>query len=58
MESINQEQREVAFKTVLSHLLSEKVKVDVQATYPLSEFLEAINEYEKGGRNGKVILVS
>ncbi|MDO9553817.1 zinc-dependent alcohol dehydrogenase family protein [Rhodonellum sp.] len=58
MESINHEQREIAFKTVLSHLLSEKVKVDVQAIYPLNEFLEAIKEYEKGGRNGKVILVS
>lgn len=58
MESINQEQRELAFKTVLSHLLSKKVKVDVQATFPLSEFIKAISEYEKEGRTGKVILVS
>jgi NADPH:quinone reductase-like Zn-dependent oxidoreductase len=58
MESLNKEQRENAFRTVFTHLLTQKVKVDIQATYPLEQFKEAIEEYEKGGRNGKVILVS
>lgn len=58
MESLNQEQRENAFRTVFTYLLTQKVKVDIQATYPLEQFKEALEEYEKGGRNGKVILVS
>ncbi|WP_194974884.1 zinc-dependent alcohol dehydrogenase family protein [Aquiflexum lacus] len=58
MENLNQEQRENAFRTVFTYLLTQKVKVDIQATYPLEEFKEALEEYEKGGRNGKVILVS
>ena len=58
MESLNQEQRENAFRTVFTYLLTQKVKVDIQATYPLEQFMQAIEEYEKGGRNGKVILVS
>ena len=58
MENLNIEDRNRAFKTVFTYLLSEKVKVDIQGTYPLEKFKEALEEYEKGGRNGKIILVS
>ncbi|HSJ69803.1 MAG TPA: zinc-dependent alcohol dehydrogenase family protein [Anditalea sp.] len=58
MENLNIEDRNRAFKTVFTYLLSEKVKVDIQGTYPLERFKEALEEYEKGGRNGKIILVS
>jgi NADPH:quinone reductase-like Zn-dependent oxidoreductase len=58
MENLSDADRSRAFKTVFGHLLSEKVKVDIQATYPLEKFKVALEEYEKEGRNGKIILVS
>ena len=58
MESLSDGDRNKAFKTVFGHLLSEKVKVDIQATYPLERFKEALEEYEREGRNGKILLVS
>jgi len=58
MESLSDFERNKAFKTVFGHLMSETIKVDIQATYPLEKFKEALEEYEKEGRNGKIILVS
>jgi NADPH:quinone reductase-like Zn-dependent oxidoreductase len=58
MESLSAASRQMVFKTIFTHLLSEKVKVDIEATYPLESFQEAIKAYEKEGRNGKIILVS
>jgi NADPH:quinone reductase-like Zn-dependent oxidoreductase len=58
IESLGNEDREKAFRTIFTHLLSEKVKVDVQASFPLEKFKEALEAYETGGRNGKVILTS
>lgn len=58
MENLSEENRTTAFKTVFSHLHSDKVKVDVQASYPLENYKEALVEYQKEGRNGKIILVS
>jgi NADPH:quinone reductase-like Zn-dependent oxidoreductase len=58
IESLTAESRQMAFKTIFTHLLSEKVKVDIEATYPLEEFQQALKAYEKAGRNGKIILVS
>jgi len=58
LASLNPEETQKAFKTVFSHLLSQKIKVDIEATYPLAQYKEALLAYEKGGRNGKIILVS
>jgi NADPH:quinone reductase-like Zn-dependent oxidoreductase len=58
MNSLSPEATQSAFRTVFTHLLSEKVKVDIEATFPLEEFKEALNAYEKEGRNGKIILTS
>jgi len=58
MENLSPEQRKTVFKTVFTYLLSNKVKVDVQDSFPLEQFKEALEAYEKGGRNGKVLLVS
>ncbi len=58
MESLNPDEKKLAFKNVFSHLLSDKVKVDVAGTYPLEEFTQALEAYEKSGRNGKILLVS
>lgn len=58
IESLSAEARQKAFKTVFSHLLGQSVKLDVAASYPLEQFKEALEAYEKGGRNGKILLVS
>lgn len=58
IENLSNEERNKAFKTVFTYLLSQKVKVDIQRSYPLEEYKAALEEYEKGGRNGKIILVS
>jgi NADPH:quinone reductase-like Zn-dependent oxidoreductase len=58
IENLAPEARQKAFKTVFSHLLGQSVKLDVAAKYPLEQFKEALEAYEKGGRNGKILLVS
>jgi NADPH:quinone reductase-like Zn-dependent oxidoreductase len=56
IESLNNEERQKAFKTVLGYLMKQDVKVDVAGTYALEEFKEALEAYQKPGRNGKIIL--
>ena len=46
-----------AIKEVFSLLLSQEVTLDIQATYPLAQFKEAIEAYQKPGRTGKILLV-
>jgi NADPH:quinone reductase-like Zn-dependent oxidoreductase len=46
-----------AIKEVFSLLLSQEVTLDIQATYPLAQFKEAIAAYQKPGRTGKILLV-
>jgi NADPH:quinone reductase-like Zn-dependent oxidoreductase len=58
VESLDDAKRSSAFKTVLGYLMSQKVKVDVQATFPLEEYKEALAAYEASGRNGKILLCS
>lgn len=58
MAGLSAEASQTAFKTVFTYLLSQKVKVDVEATFPLEQFREALAAYEKEGRNGKIILTS
>lgn len=58
MNSLSPEATGKAFKTVFAYLLSQKVKVDVEASFPLEQFKEALAAYEKEGRNGKILLVS
>jgi NADPH:quinone reductase-like Zn-dependent oxidoreductase len=58
MASLSPEETQKAFKIVFTHLLSQKVKVDVEATFPLEQFKEALAMYEKEGRNGKILLIS
>jgi NADPH:quinone reductase-like Zn-dependent oxidoreductase len=38
--------------------MQDNSKVDVAATYPLSEFKAALDAYEQAGRNGKILLIS
>lgn len=56
IESLNNEERQKAFKTVLGYLMKQDVKVDVAGSYALEEFKEALEAYQKPGRNGKIIL--
>lgn len=58
MAGLSPESTQIAFRTVFTHLLSQKVKVDVEATFRLEKFGEALEAYEKEGRNGKIILTS
>lgn len=58
MNSLSPEATGKAFKTVFAYLLSQKVKVDVEASFPMEQFKEALAAYEKEGRNGKTLLVS
>ncbi len=56
IESLNHEERQKAFQTVLGYLMKQDIKVDVAGTYPLEEFKEALEAYQKPGRDGKIIL--
>jgi NADPH:quinone reductase-like Zn-dependent oxidoreductase len=58
IEELSAEQRMKAFQRVFGLLMQDNSKVDVAATYPLSEFKAALDAYEKAGRNGKILLVS
>lgn len=57
IESLSNEERQKAFKTVLGFLMKQEVKVDVAGKYPLEEFKAALEAYQKPGRNGKIILI-
>ena len=46
-----------AIKAVFSLLLSQEIKLDIQATYPLEQFKEAIIDYQTPGRTGKILLI-
>jgi hypothetical protein len=37
--------------------LKQDIKVDIQASYPLVDFKEAIEAYQKPGRSGKILLM-
>ncbi|EOZ98638.1 hypothetical protein A33Q_1292 [Indibacter alkaliphilus LW1] len=56
IESLSNDERRKAFKIVLGHLMQQDVKVDIEATFPLDSFKEALEAYQKPGRNGKIIL--
>lgn len=58
IEEIGEEDRKKAFSTVFGFLMQEDSKVDVAGKYSLDQFKEAIEAYEKPGRNGKILLVS
>lgn len=46
-----------AIKAVFTLLIQQEVTLDIQATYPLAQFKEAIEAYQKPGRIGKILLV-
>jgi NADPH:quinone reductase-like Zn-dependent oxidoreductase len=46
-----------AIKEVFTLLVKQDIKVDIQASYPLADFKEAIEAYQKPGRSGKILLV-
>lgn len=58
IEELPVEQRMKAFHRVFGFLMQDNSKVDVAATYPLSEFKAALDAYEQTGRNGKILLIS
>ncbi len=58
MESMDEKTRNTAFKAVFGFLMADGSQVDVAAKYPLEQFKEALEAYEKPGRNGKILLVS
>ena len=58
IEELSEEDRKLAFSTVFGFLMKEDSKVDVTGKFPLENFKEAIEAYEKPGRNGKILLVS
>jgi NADPH:quinone reductase-like Zn-dependent oxidoreductase len=58
MESMDDAARKAAFGAVFGFLMAETSQVDVAAKFPLEQFNEALEAYEKPGRNGKILLVS
>ncbi len=56
LESLGKEEREKAFTEVLGGLASSNLKLDIEATYPLSKIKDALAHYEQAGRTGKIIL--
>jgi NADPH:quinone reductase-like Zn-dependent oxidoreductase len=58
IESLDKDSRKKAFGEVFGFLMAENSKIDIEAKYPLESFREAIEAYEKPGRNGKILLMS
>lgn len=58
IEGISDAERAQAFQTVFGFLLENKTKVDIEGKFPLEEFRDALEAYNKPGRNGKILLVS
>lgn len=55
-EKLGAEGIQKAMKAVFGYLLTQEVKVDIQAKYSLEQFKEAIEAYEKEGRTGKILI--
>jgi NADPH:quinone reductase-like Zn-dependent oxidoreductase len=55
-ENLGPEGIKKALKEVFTYLMRHEVHVDVQATYGLSEFKEAVIAYQKEGRTGKILI--
>jgi NADPH:quinone reductase-like Zn-dependent oxidoreductase len=47
-----------AFGKVFGFLMKEDSKIDVAGKFSLDQFKEALETYEKPGRNGKILLIS
>lgn len=58
IEELAPEKRGKAFQQVFGFLMNDNSKVDVEGKFALADFKEALDAYEKPGRNGKIILVS
>jgi NADPH:quinone reductase-like Zn-dependent oxidoreductase len=58
MESLSDNEKLKAIQVVFGFLIQHAEKVDVAGRFPLERFKEAIEEYERPGRNGKILLVS
>lgn len=58
MEELAAVDRKKAFSVVFGFLMQEDAKIDVAGKFKLEQFKEAIEAYEKPGRNGKILLVS
>ncbi|MDX5339805.1 MAG: zinc-dependent alcohol dehydrogenase family protein [Cyclobacteriaceae bacterium] len=58
MEELAAVDRKKAISAVFGFLMQEDAKIDVAGKFKLEQFKEAIEAYEKPGRNGKILLVS
>jgi NADPH:quinone reductase-like Zn-dependent oxidoreductase len=58
MESLSDSEKFKAIQVVFGFLIQHSENVDVAGSFPLEQFKEAIEAYEKPGRNGKILLVS
>lgn len=56
-EKLDHKARIEAFGKVFHFLMKEDAQVDIAGKFPLESFREAILEYEKPGRNGKILLM-
>jgi NADPH:quinone reductase-like Zn-dependent oxidoreductase len=50
--------RAKAFGKVFGFLMKEDFKIDVEGKFSLDQYKEALDAYEKPGRNGKILLIS
>lgn len=58
MEGMNEGERANAFRSVFGFLMKVDSKIDISGKFKLEEFQDALDAYEKQGRNGKILLVS
>jgi NADPH:quinone reductase-like Zn-dependent oxidoreductase len=58
LKRISNEDRAKLYKETQAFLMDEDSKVEVEASFPLTEVKAAIEAYNKPGRNGKILLVS
>lgn len=57
LEKLDGKERKKAFEKVFEFLLKDSSQVDIAGIYPLHAFREAIEAYERPGRNGKILLM-
>lgn len=58
IEALSSQKWMEVIQSVFGFLMQDGSKVDVAATFPLSEFKAALDTYEQVGRNGKILLLS
>jgi NADPH:quinone reductase-like Zn-dependent oxidoreductase len=55
-ENLSKEKRQAIIQELFQLLGSDQIRMDIEATFPLDKFKEALEAYQRKGRTGKIVI--